>query len=153
MGSPDPADDGPRVGEVPYGCEGTFRMIANAPNCYDGSGNRPTDVVFRKKKPCPSGYVRIPDVRAAIDFLPPDGTLDAPVEVSTGMGSWGAASTFHFDMMPGDRQGDGDGGQTLGGERKVKICVLDMPKGSTAPGSSTPQPPPNCYRHWTGGEI
>ncbi len=45
------------------------------------------------------------------------------------MGSWGAASTFHFDMMPGDRQGDGDGGQTLGGGEEGKDLRSRYAKG------------------------
>ena len=134
-------DDQDRVNSPPLGCRGATRFIAHFPNCWDRSGTGPDDVVFRKGE-CPPNEMRIPDLRVAVDFLPRDGTLNAPVEVNSGMGEWSDAYTFHADRMDGIALADGDGGETVGFERLVQRCLLDMP-----PGIGGPQPPVHCFRH------
>jgi hypothetical protein len=143
MGQPPPSfdDDGRRVNAPPLGCKGATRFIAHFPNCWDQNGTGPDDVVFRIGE-CPPNEIRIPDLRVAVDFLPRDGRLNAPVEVSSGMGEWSDAYTFHADRMDGISSADGDGGETIGFELLVQRCLLDMP-----PGPGGPQPPLYCFPH------
>ncbi len=138
-----PGDGGP-AGHRGHPCharqapEGALRVVIVFPQCWQG-GNNPEDVVYREEEFCQSGEQQIPNFRLSVDFLPKDGRLDKPLEVSAGDGQWELASFMHADRMEGNG-GDGDGGETNRFEQLVQDCVLEMEKGPE-------QPPLYCFPH------